>query len=380
LALALSIFVARGWGLAALGHYASVMAWLFPLGLLADFGLNTWLTREAAAQPEQRPHYLALVVRARWLVGASLVGGLWLAAPFLSPAAVVKQGLRTAAPMLAIDALFGTYSALWRAEGRPAPILALNLFLALGQAGGVALWSGRGGNLAGIFPLLTLVDAAQLGLAWVWWRGTHPPPAHRPPVPLTLGQILRQAWPFAVAGLLAGLQLRLLPLLLAWLSTAEEVGRYAVAGRFVEGARLPLFALFGALFPYFARLHTQPALLKRAFQRFGRGLALYGLAWALALTLFGGVLTGGIFGRDFQSSTGVLVLVAWGIPALVLRQGWIIRHYVVGREVAVNRILLLHLPVQCILGLMGIASAGALGAALAWLISESLLYIGLSRL
>ena len=55
----LSVVLARGLGLADFGRYTLAIAWTFALSLLAEFGLNTLITRDVARQPADASPYLA---------------------------------------------------------------------------------------------------------------------------------------------------------------------------------------------------------------------------------------------------------------------------------------------------------------------------------
>ncbi|MBN8621087.1 MAG: oligosaccharide flippase family protein, partial [Anaerolineae bacterium] len=62
LLFALSAIIGRAYGKEGLGVYSTAMAWVFPLSLIAEFGLNTLLTREIARQPERERAYLTTAV------------------------------------------------------------------------------------------------------------------------------------------------------------------------------------------------------------------------------------------------------------------------------------------------------------------------------
>ncbi len=68
LSLALSILIGRALGEAAIGVYGVVMAWVFPVRLLAEFGLGTLITREVAADPPLAPELLRTTTLARLLL------------------------------------------------------------------------------------------------------------------------------------------------------------------------------------------------------------------------------------------------------------------------------------------------------------------------
>src|SRR5206468_431375 len=115
-----------------------------------------------------------------------------------------------------------------------------------------------GGGLIGVAAVLITVNVLQLAATWRFWRSFNPLPASDCPQP-RIQQVLRRAWPFALAAVLNALQIRLNVLLLEHVSGDVSVGVYSAASRFVEAARLVPGAFFGALFPMLASLVAVPA-------------------------------------------------------------------------------------------------------------------------
>ncbi len=62
--LLVSVALVRWLGVHELGRYAYVLAFCFPFGALADFGLATLAIRDASRAPAQTPRVIAVVRRA----------------------------------------------------------------------------------------------------------------------------------------------------------------------------------------------------------------------------------------------------------------------------------------------------------------------------
>ncbi|MFP4321530.1 MAG: lipopolysaccharide biosynthesis protein [Anaerolineales bacterium] len=379
LAFLLTVILARGLGDVGLGRYATIMAWVLPLSLVADFGLSTWLTREIAAQRGHTHDYLRRAWPIRASIAGGLVGGVWLGAPWLLPGA--GDELRLAAPLILIDTLFGTYTAAWRAWERTFPILVLNAGLLAAQTVGAAVIIHQGGGLMGVIAVLVIADAGQLACAWVWWRVeklAQPGPRR---VNLPSGErLLRAAWPFAVAGLLGMVQLRAPVLLMQAFQPAEAVGWYAGAARFAEAARLPIMALFGAVFPALSAIRTDRASQQLWRRRLVRGLLIYGVALGGLFVLLGEQLLGLAFGAAFRAGGPALAILGGGLAVALLRQHAIIFLYINGYEARVNWALALGLGVQVVAGLVWVPLWGAAGAALSLLMGEGVMLIWLRGL
>ena len=139
-------------------------------------------------------------------------------------------------------------------------------------------WSGRGTGIAALLVLAAAVQAMQLAAAAVVWlrlAGSRtgiewPSPA------ATLVATMREAWPFAAAGLIANAQLRLAPVLLGFMASPAALAAFGVASRIGGLARmLPQAAFAGAL----------PVLVARSAAWAGRTMSApgstgYSLAFA----------------------------------------------------------------------------------------------------
>src|SRR5687768_12435993 len=133
LAFLLSLLIGRVLGVEALGIYSAVLAWVFSLSMLVDFGISSLFTRDLAQNPEKISTYLQTGVRQRWLFAGLVIALLLLAASFISDNPAVVLGLRISAPLLLIENLFGLYTAIFRAQERMLPIAALNIGMLIVQ-------------------------------------------------------------------------------------------------------------------------------------------------------------------------------------------------------------------------------------------------------
>jgi O-antigen/teichoic acid export membrane protein len=219
------------------------------LSLVADFGISTLMTRETARNSNLEADYMRLATQSRIWLGGGLMLILMLVAPLLSDDANVVQGLRISAPLILITPLFGNYTAIFRARQQMWPIPWLNLGMLVIQVILTFAVFVAGGSVMTALMINTLTSAAQLAAAWWVWQRWFIPPVREGQAanaPLQMKAILMQAWPFAVAGILAAVQARLAPIMLEKLTDTGGVGYYAAASRFVEAGRTIPNSLFGA--------------------------------------------------------------------------------------------------------------------------------------
>ncbi|NWG15922.1 MAG: oligosaccharide flippase family protein [Chloroflexi bacterium] len=378
LSFVLSALIGRALGQDGLGVYATALAWVLPLSLVAEFGIGTLITRDLAINPAAAPVYLRAAVFARLTLGGSLTLLLALAAPLVSPHPAVARGVPLAAPLVLILPFFSLFSAVFRARQAMWPIPWLNIGMLAAQVALTAAVFAAGGDVLAALAVNTLTSAGQLVAAWwVWrrWFAAHPSnnplPGYREGQMWQVYGLLRRAWPFALAAVLAALQLRLNAILLERLTTTGEAGYYAAAARFAEAGRVIPNALFGALFPALAALAADECALERTFRRVMPALAAFGAALALVVMPLAGVLLNLTYGENFTPAAPVLVIAMWGLLFALLRGGRTLYWYARGREQFTNAVTAITLALQVALALWFIPAHGAVGAALAGLLTEA---------
>ena len=366
LAFIISIIIGRGLGAQGLGQYAFIMAFLTPLITLADFGMGSLITRDIAQSPETALPTLRTATRALIPIAGSLLILAWLLAPFLQLSPTVTVALAISALLIILDPWYGLYTALFRAFQKMWPILIVNV-------GGLALqlaltWFAIqvGIGLVGVAAALIAVNILQLMATWRFWRALNPLAQTDCPSP-PIREVLRRAWPFALAAVLNALQLRLNILLLEHVSGDVSVGIYSAASRFVEAARLVPGAFFGALFPMLASLVAIPSAMRQTFLRAFGLLLIFSVTFAIAMTLIGGLLLRVTYdprGTSFAGATPVLTLLAWALVPSLISDLLTLYLYSLGQEHFVNVVTFVVLAAQAVIGWLLVSQWGAQGAAI----------------
>jgi O-antigen/teichoic acid export membrane protein len=384
LSFLLSILIGRALGQDGLGVYSTALAWVFPLSLIADFGLSTLMTRDIALDPALTSTYLNATTRPRLWIGGLLTIGLILFAPLLSNDPSVVAGLRISAPLIIILPSFGAFTAIFRARQVMWPIPWLNLGMLVAQVILTTVVFLLGGGVLAALVVNTVTSAGQVLVAWIIYRihfrkadESSLSPSRDKDENLTgLGfALLKRAWPFALAGVLAALQARAGTILLEQLTDTVQVGYYAAAARFVEAARTIPNALFGALFPALAALALQPVSMQHLFRRVLLGLSAFGFAVALVFMGFSPLVISLTYGDSFLLASLPLQIAMWGLLPGLLRAGWTLYWYARGREQLTNLVTGIALVVQVCTSLWLIPLYGASGAALAGLLTETIALI-----
>jgi O-antigen/teichoic acid export membrane protein len=367
LSFLLSVMIGRTLGDTGLGQYAVVMAWIFPLSLLVEFGLGTLALREIGSDTRLTAPYMQALARARLILGGAVTLWLILCAPLLSDQPAIITGLIVSAPMVIIQPFYGVFTSVFKVQGAMWPVPWLNIGMLMTQVILTALVLAIGGGVTAALIVNILTSAVQLAAAYALYRTRFRPSGNASPAP-PLIPLLRRAWPFALAALFAAVQTRLSLILLEQFASSAEVGVYAAASRFVEAGRLLPNAFFGALFPL---LIAQPQIMEQTFRRSILMLGGFGLAASLITVFIAPWLVALTYGETFAAASPVLQMLIWSLLFGGLRGARTLYWYARGQEQRVNLINAVVIGVQIALSLWLIPPLGAVGVAVTMVLVEA---------
>lgn len=382
---ALAAVLGRGLGDAGFGRYTFVMSWLLTLLVFSEFGLSTVLTRDLAMNPASTPDYLINSIAAKLILALPGIGLLLFFAPQLAPQQnpEISAALRWGVIFLVAGLATSSFTGVFKARQTMAPILWITL---AGQAmllGGTLVLIWQQASLAALIGWAGLSQVVQFALAYLIFIRQYSLPSPTSSISNSFIKILLKiAWPFAVAGILAALQMRANMLLLAYLQGDQALGWYAAANRFAEAGRQLPGAFFTAVLPAMAALsvtrHTTP-ILQHTLHRAQWGLLAFGAAALAGSLLLGGPLIRLTYGAGYQPAVPILQLLAAALVPALQNSLFIIYLYVQGDEKFVNGLLATGIVINLGLCLWFIPAWGATGAAVALLFSEGMVYL-LARL
>lgn len=345
LSFLLAVLIGRFYGEEGLGIYASVLAWIFPLSFIVEFGFGTLITRDIAQQPHLASDYLRLTWQFRIISGAIIITLLCVASPFLTdtPSAIIISS-----PLIIILPAYSAYTAIFRAHQRMQPIAFLNLGMLIIQVIFTSFVILVNSNLIWLFIINTLTSLGQLFVArWIYRQ--HFYKKSTSDSQLRLLDLIRQSRPFAIAGIISAIQARFSILWLETVSTPMIVGLFVASLRFIDGAKMIPNALFGAVYPTLSSLSDNRQVLNRLFIKIMFGLGIYGIFVSVCLSLFSEDILFLTFGEDFIQAKSALFIMGLMLIPFLLRSGWSLYWYALGREKAVNRILMINLVMLIIL-------------------------------
>jgi len=376
--VAVSIAVVRYLGTQELGRYAYILAFAYPFGALADFGLAAYAIREISRDRAREVEVVAVLQHAQLF----LAGIGWVA--MMGLAALIQQDTAT----LVCLALAG-FSSLLSAMTTPLLVTLTareDLHLVsvyqvaaslLGSAAIVSVLFLGGATLA-LLAAATTANGVMLGLMHVL-VGHRPFPPH---IPFSaMKSMVRQALPFGLLLLGFSLYYRVDMVMLQWLRTTREVGTYAAAYRFLD-AVIPLAASIGR--PVYPRLSSltgrDPQGVRELLETTWRPLLALGLPFALGIFFVADPLTLALFGPEFVEAGSLLQILIWGsIPLFLIN---IPTQALMAANLALPlaRVYGVSVAVNIVVNLLLIPRWGAGGAAVATVLCEWLNLVLVLRL
>ncbi len=382
-----SVAVARLLGVESFGHYAGIMALVFVLGLLVEAGLEATLTREAAGEPHRTRQllYSSLMIKL-WLGGAvTLLLLMPPVASFLAPDPSVQVAVQLAGPLITLTAFNASFGAIFRAWGRMNYVLMINVLgLGLQLAGTIVILLVLP-DLTALFAWLIAIQVIELimGIAF-FQRGNHAEVEAEPiradrrkdltstDPSNSYAPLLKRSWPFALAGVLSALTLRIDLFLIEALRGSAQVGIFSAGTRLSELLALAPNSFFGALFPEMSALHKASSS-DEATRIYGltlRRMTLTGILLALLGLLLADLLVWICFGPAYGDAATPLRVLALTLVPLLANRTTTVRLYSSHQEHKANLTAALSLTLRLMGGMLLIPQLGATGAAWAGLVAE----------
>ena len=366
--------VAGHLGPAGLGIYAFAIAAVALVRLVPAFGFDVIAPRDLAQQPDLEPELVPTIAALRVVLAAcayGLLAGLLVAVGYGRDA--------REATLLAALTLVLVAGETFRAS------LATRLRLAWAAAadfleGAVTLAGAIALAVAGadVLPFVALYALAKLVNVSVVMTGALRLATYRwAPRPRAWWPLLREAAPLAAASLVITIYYRLDLVVLARLASADDVGQYGLAVKFLDGSVLVTAVVVSVLQPVLARSTlAAPGVLQRRYGHAVHLMALLALfvavtggmtGWRLLPSLPGlGAFEGGGVALALLAPAAGIILIATIVQATLLAARL---------ESVVLRISLAGLVVNVALIAVLIPAFSYVGAAVATTLTELVLIV-----
>ena len=365
LTLGNSVILARVLGAELLGEYAYAMGLAALFGLFPNMGISTVVTRAVAQDPVEGSGVFGAALRAQVLLAGLVLSAVPAFAALLpgQPVPLIYVGLAAAQlalgtlswPYLAVLGGRARYDSLAKAELASGVVGTTVLLVAAALDGGVRAFLMAHVLAAGIAVLIARQAAAPFLTAGCTQT-------------MTLRTIFRQGAPFGAGAAVQSLYTRLDILLLGQMASTVALGLYSAAYKPINMAVYFGGTIAGALFPLMVQAPN--GLTPESFTRVMRGLGAAAPAMALIFTGLAGPLLQVLYGSEFTPAAPILIVLAWSAAANWLYAPLGVALQARGREHWWLAGLGGGLVVNLLGNLWGIPHWGAVGAAMATLVSE----------
>ena len=326
-ALVLVIILANHLRPEGYGRYTTLVAYSALVSVLADFGLNTLYTREAARSPDQRPRFLGTLLAGKVPLVAAAFAVLGIVAGRAGLGDLVIPGVALLAATTYSNLLRNTFYAAGRLEFE---VVAIILETAI--QGALILLGARTGQGVAYFlwayaASYTFTCAFALAVIPLF-RLAHGRPRVDPPL---LREWLKLAFPFALGSFLTNLYFKVdVPILYA-LRPAREVGWYQFAYKPFESLQFIPLAVQSVIYPVLAvYFRRQEDRVDRTYHQFFRVLVLLG--WPFTVGTFVLVHPVGRLFRLFPESIPSLRILALALVFLFANSAFTAMLYSIDRQ------------------------------------------------
>jgi O-antigen/teichoic acid export membrane protein len=376
-ALFVGIWIARHLGPADYGVYSYLLALVVVMVPLSSFGLSGVVTKDIKLDPESADVTLGVTAALR-IVGSLLVtGAVVLIASFST---LEAENLPLMAAIVAMGGLLGSgvlleYFFVAKQTVRTF-VLASIVAIALAALVKIAIILAGGGVEMLIWATAGEFVAAGVAAISAYW--IHGGRLRDWRVRSDRARLyIRRAAPLILSGFTSAIYLKIDVIFLAELRSAEEAGQYAVAARLSEIWYLLPPILMEAAFPRLLELRRDaPELYRKRLQDMFDGLAFAATGVAVVMTLAAGPVVALLFGPDYAPAAAILVVHVWSslfsFPRALVSK-WVIAEDLYALSFYNNAFGAL---MNVGLNLLLIPTYGAMGAAVATLISYAAATIG----
>jgi O-antigen/teichoic acid export membrane protein len=373
------LILARALGAEGYGVYGTIGALLAVGATIPDLGMGLIVIREVANRPQDAGRYLGATLTLQPFLAALGYGFLMLAAFLLGYDMRLRWLLVLVAVNLLVDVLGNMcHNQLLAAERMMAPALISVVHVVLVMTlGGMAIAAGWG--LWGLYAAILLAGIGRSTAYGITLRRTGCRPVLPADRTLVRG-LLVNGLPLALTGFLSLATMHADKLITTALIGAESTGYLTAAFVIVFGVvELINTTMLVVTFPALSRASAarQTGVVEWLVEKLIFFNLLFGLPLAVCVTLFGVPLSRWIFGQGFSRTGEVLSVLIWF--AVVTMATNIFAQVLVGqnRQVRLVTVRAAGLAANIAISLALIPRLGVSGAALAALLAEMLVVVGL---
>ena len=366
----ITVYIARLLSVSDFGSYITVISFVTLFGIFTDFGINTVIIREGAKNPEDTHNLIFSAMGLKYLMSLASMLAVILFALFTPYSFEVKALIVLMSITLLMGGIGSMFSAVFNIYQDMKYISIIQIAERTTFASFAFIFLIAGLGVPGVILAIIIAAFVSLMLSFVLSRRIHYYKLNfRPILDYT---ILMPAFWFGIAGLLGTVWQRVDTIMLSLLTNMTQVGLYTPAVNYVGIGDMAVLALTGAFFPIVSRTVHERRVSKKELSKYLGYFAAAGLVIVAVTYAFGGELMILAFGPKYAESIVFINILIIGfavnlvtIPTSLLLDATnnqkvhvLNATYLTGVNVGLNLIL--------------IPALGALGAAYATTISQSL--------
>jgi len=366
----ITVYIARLLPVSDFGSYITVISFVTLFGIFTDFGINTVIIREGAKNPEDTHNLIFSAMGLKYLMSLASMLAVIVFALFTPYSFEVKALIALMSITLLMGGIGSMFSAVFNIYQDMKYISIIQIAERTTFASFAFIFLIAGLGVPGVILAIIIAAFVSLMLSFVLSRRIHYYKLNfRPILDYT---ILMPAFWFGIAGLLGTVWQRVDTIMLSLLTNMTQVGLYTPAVNYVGIGDMAVLALTGAFFPIVSRMVHERRVSKKELSKYLGYFAVAGLVIVAVTYAFGGELMILAFGPKYAESIVFINILIIGfavnlvtIPTSLLLDATnnqkvhvLNATYLTGVNVGLNLIL--------------IPALGALGAAYATTISQSL--------
>ena len=363
------MYVARYLGAQGFGVLSFALAFTMIFGVFTDIGLQGLMIRELSRDKALAPKFMGNIAVLKILLVIVTFGLIALTINLLG---YPRQTI-TVVYLMAMSVMFNAFSMMFYGVFRAYERME---FEALGQGLGSLL------TLAGAFWAMSH-DSSVVAFGWVYffvalvtlvysvlilrWKFV------MPKIQIDIAfwrEALKQAWPFALAGVFLTIYLSIDSVMLSRIKGDEAVGWYNAAYRLISIIALPFGAFFSATFPIMSRLHVaSKEFLRFTYEKSFKYMLILGVPIGVGTTLLANKLILLIFGYPYYPSIIVLQIIIWSMVFQIVSGPFVNLFQSLNRQIVVVWVLAAGAVFKVILNIVLISGHSYTGVSISTLVS-----------
>lgn len=309
----LVVLIARFLGKDVYGLYAFAVAYSTFFMIIADLGINTYLTRDIAQKIDEGPKYLSNSLSSRFILSLISITLLYIFIQFFDYNSTQKNIVLVVGAGTLVRGTSQLIIAFLRAHQKM-QYEAVSGFIERIVAvlgGSVILFSGRG--IVELVFLLLFAALIQLIYLLIIVNSKFTKIRFEFDIPF-IGKISREALPFLLANFMMGLNYRIDTVLISAFRSDGEVGLYNVAYNFVLSFMIVQNIFVRTMFPVLSKYSfTNEKKFEQAYHLLLKVMIVLVIPISAIITINARFIIEAIYGKEYEGSIICLQILIWSL-------------------------------------------------------------------